>query len=387
MRPVRLLLAAVLVALLAAETASAVVGGRPASRAYPWMAALRLDGEFRCGSSLVGPDRILTAAHCVTDGDGGALTPSRLTFTLGRTQLEGPGGETIGATEVTVHERFDADMRNDVALVRLARPSSQAHVRLADPATQRGLWAPGRPATVTGWGANASLILITSGAANDLQEVTVPMRSDTECRDTSPYVIDPAVMVCAGERQGGKDSCQGDSGGPLVVDDGRGSLVQAGVVSFGFGCGFPQQYGVYSRVGDRALYDWIVARAPTAATAATAPAAQPPAPTQGASQPPLAQTPPAPRARLAFGTARRDRRGLRLRVSASAPVRGLTVTLTQRRDGRRVVLARARVSRLDGARTVRIALRRSLPRVRVELRATGPDGRAVQHAGALRVRR
>ncbi len=69
--------------------------------------------------------------------------------------------------------------------------------------------------------------------------------------------IDAATMVCAGELHGTKDSCQGDSGGPLMVPDATGALVQMGVVSWGFGCGYPTQYGVYSRIGDTALNSWV----------------------------------------------------------------------------------------------------------------------------------
>ena len=74
---------------------------------------------------------------------------------------------------------------------------------------------------------------------------------------------------------GFKDSCQGDSGGPLMVDDANGRLAQVGVVSFGFGCGVPTQFGVYARVADRSLRDWVTARLPSAAVP-PAPAATPP---------------------------------------------------------------------------------------------------------------
>jgi hypothetical protein len=47
-------------------------------------------------------------------------------------------------------------------------------------------------------------------------------------------------------------------------------------VSWGFGCGFPTQYGVYSRVGDNPLYGWI-----QDTIANTAPPPPPPPPTGG----------------------------------------------------------------------------------------------------------
>lgn len=61
-------------------------------------------------------------------------------------------------------------------------------------------------------------------------------------------------MLCAGYRQGGKDSCQGDSGGPFVFNSGAGYVLH-GVVSFGAGCARPGAPGVYARVSN--YIGWI----------------------------------------------------------------------------------------------------------------------------------
>jgi len=65
------------------------------------------------------------------------------------------------------------------------------------------------------------------------------------------------TMVCAGYDAGGTDTCQGDSGGPLFGKTATGALKVVGATSFGNGCARPHQPGVYARVADRELHDWI----------------------------------------------------------------------------------------------------------------------------------
>ena len=69
-------------------------------------------------------------------------------------------------------------------------------------------------------------------------------------------------MLCAGYPQGGTDTCQGDSGGPLFGRDGSGALKVIGATSFGEGCAQPGKPGVYARVGDSVLREWIRSVAP-----------------------------------------------------------------------------------------------------------------------------
>lgn len=88
-------------------------------------------------------------------------------------------------------------------------------------------------------------------------QVGVPTISNRDCAQmykASRIDIDPNAMICAGYKQGGKDSCQGDSGGPFILKGTNGYTLQ-GVVSFGVGCARPGLPGVYARVSD--YVSWI----------------------------------------------------------------------------------------------------------------------------------
>lgn len=60
--------------------------------------------------------------------------------------------------------------------------------------------------------------------------------------------------MCAGYEQGGADACFSDSGGPLTCKN-SGKFFIHGIVSWGQGCGQPNQPGVYTNVKD--YLSWI----------------------------------------------------------------------------------------------------------------------------------
>ena len=406
----RSLLLALLAVLAVPVSAQAIVGGQTTQREWPHMAALEAQGDdgrwaFICGASLVRADVVLTAAHCVEDDDGATRPAGRFRLLLG-TRRRSTGGERIGAVSLLVHPGWAQSGRSssDVALFRLARASSLGRpVRIAGP-SDADRFEPGDPAVVTGWGAEA---FGSPFAPDALKEATVPIVSDAECAaaysTTSTFAgrPEPSTTICAGEREGGSDSCQGDSGGPLHVQDAAGAFVQVGVVSFGLGCAFPSQYGVYAEVAGSVLRPWVEQNA-SALSGAPAPSGGEPGATSGGGAPAAGtgtagdsgspSSPAALRARLRLpsrlGSARRARRTRRLTITlrSSAPLGRIVVTLRRRS---RLVAVGVRPSLRTASGRVVLRVRRGLRPGRARLRVSARDalGRQVSAARRVTIRR
>lgn len=226
-----------------------IIGGTRADPGeYPFQVALLQHGVANpwgaqfCGGTLISPDTVLTAGHCVVGS-----TPADIDILAGTNQLIAGDGRRVRARRIRLHPGYDdVNLANDIAVIQLGVNLPYPSVTPAVPG-QEGLYAPGTAATTIGWGVAGSTA--SSGYhPHNLREVEVPVVSDPVCADAYPGELIADQMVCAGDMvDGGEDSCYGDSGGPLLVPDGP-DWLQIGVVSTGRGCARRAYPGIYTEV-------------------------------------------------------------------------------------------------------------------------------------------
>jgi secreted trypsin-like serine protease len=250
-----------------------IVGGTAVPNGkYPFQAALLIQSSGTndyqrqfCGGSLISPFEVLTAAHCVEFfGDGPEQLPlSELRVVVGRTVLSSTQGQRRRAAAVSIHPRYNpVTASHDVAVVHLASPINGIRpIMLVTPGVD-ALERPGTLATVTGWGNTiAQPVGPGGGGANfpdRMREAQVPIVSRVECKTALATVGDTidATMLCAGRTN--LDSCQGDSGGPLFFRAVGGGFIQVGITSWGYGCGATGFPGVYARLSNRSVGNFIL---------------------------------------------------------------------------------------------------------------------------------
>lgn len=194
-----------------------------------------------CGGTLIGPNTIVTAAHC-----SDFVTASGVQVLTGARKLDGSGVRR-NVTKVTIHPAWNSATNDfDVAVWRIETPAPGPFATLA--ASDGPV---GETQLATGWGA------LREGGSGpvDLYKVGLPLVDRSDCNDANSYNGGiTEQMICAGQTGGGKDTCQGDSGGPLTIGS---ALV--GVTSWGRGCAQPNYFGVYARVTSAAIRNFIVA--------------------------------------------------------------------------------------------------------------------------------
>lgn len=226
-----------------------IVGGSEAAQGeFPFIVSLQNDGYGHfCGGSLIKEDWVLTAGHCAESGYLNTIVVGLLD------QKNRDNVEVFKAKRVITHPQYnDSNQDYDFALIQLDGKSKYKPVDINSAEISIPQSGKNIMSTVAGWGV---LTEESYSIAQKLMKVDVPLVNAKTCGDAYKGFNEVTDrMICAGYKEGQKDSCQGDSGGPLIVKkNGQASLI--GVVSWGKGCARPNLYGVYSKVNSVA--DWI----------------------------------------------------------------------------------------------------------------------------------
>ncbi|CAL1542436.1 unnamed protein product [Lymnaea stagnalis] len=209
-----------------------------------------------CGAVLIGPNKVLTAAHCI-DGQ----QARNLRVEVGVLNLYDPPNayeQTVSVSSIIMHPQYNGNANgypNDIGIIYLSGPVTyNKNVQPAALAPQGSSFA-NRQCVITGWGRTVG----GGSGASHLKQAYITKITTAQCRSYwGASVTDKHICVFEASDPAGTrpSACNGDSGGPMMCGNNYGLL--AGVTSWGVSSCSGDYPSVYTRVSE--YLDWINSR-------------------------------------------------------------------------------------------------------------------------------
>jgi secreted trypsin-like serine protease len=179
-----------------------IIGGIPTSD-FPDCVAVGSDAGWCCTGTLVAPNVVVSAGHCVAGGCASRVF-------VGQNVDEPGAGEVISVLTASAHPEYAPPQPNhDLSVLVLSEDASVEPRAIAGDVMLRAAGS----VRVTGFG---NTDVDSTGGYGRRRMVDVPLASD------DPKLgADPKTEFVAGAPFLDRDSCNGDSGGPAYVQANR----------------------------------------------------------------------------------------------------------------------------------------------------------------------